>query len=101
MQTILVATHNPAKLKELSANLKKILDRKIKVISLKDVNIDSEPEETGKDFAENSLLKAKYYAEKSGLPTIADDGGIEIDVLRRTRVNSKDGWAMTRRCGNH
>ena len=90
MQTILIATHNPAKLKELSTNLKKIIDQKVKIISLKDINITSEPEETGKDFAENSLLKAKYYAKKSGLPTIADDGGIEIDVFGgEPGVNSK------------
>ncbi len=39
------------------------------------------PEETGKTFKENALLKAKFYAEKTGLPIIADDGGIEIDFL--------------------
>ena len=38
-------------------------------------------EETGKTFEENAILKAKFYAQKSGLPTIADDGGAEIDAL--------------------
>jgi len=90
MHLILIATHNPAKLKELSGNLKNIISRNIKLLSLKDLKINDEPEETGKDFASNSFLKAKYYAEKTGLPTIADDGGIEIDSLNgEPGVNSK------------
>ena len=40
-----------------------------------------EPEETGKTFAENARLKAIYYAERTGLPAVADDSGIEIDAL--------------------
>ena len=90
MQTILIATHNPAKLKEIIDNLEKLIVQKIKIISLKDLKITKEPKETGKNFAENSLLKAKYYAKISGLPTIADDGGIEIDVFNgEPGVNSK------------
>lgn len=38
-------------------------------------------EETGKTFEENALLKARTYAERSGLTTVADDGGLEIDAL--------------------
>jgi XTP/dITP diphosphohydrolase len=40
-----------------------------------------EPEETGATFAENARVKALYYSEKTGLPAVADDSGIEIDAL--------------------
>lgn len=40
-----------------------------------------EPEETGRTFAENAALKARYYARLSGLPTVAEDSGLEIDAL--------------------
>ena len=56
-------------------------DLPIKLVDLKDVGIADVVEETGKTFEENAILKATYYAKKSGLPTIADDGGLEIDAL--------------------
>lgn len=40
-----------------------------------------DPEETGATFIENALLKAKAYAEKSGLASVADDSGVEIDAM--------------------
>jgi XTP/dITP diphosphohydrolase len=40
-----------------------------------------EPEETGETFADNALLKARYYAEATGLPTVAEDSGLVIDAL--------------------
>ena len=82
MQKILIATHNQAKLNELALNLPQLTKQNIKIFALKDLGITSEPEETGKDFAQNSLLKAKYYAKLSALPTIADDGGIVPGVLQ-------------------
>ena len=45
-----------------------------------DLGIDS-PEETGLTFVENAILKARYAAEKSGLPAIADDSGLVVDAL--------------------
>ena len=78
MKTLLVATTNPGKLSELQDFLS---DLPITLVSLKDVGITSHVEETGKTFEENALLKATHYAKDSGLATIADDGGLEIDAL--------------------
>jgi len=75
---LLVATTNPGKLAELQEFLS---DLPITLVSLKDVGITSHVEETGKTFEENALLKALHYAKDSGLPTLADDGGLEIDAL--------------------
>ncbi len=78
MNTLLVATTNPGKLAELQEFL---ADLPITLVSLKDRGITVNVEETGKTFEENALLKATQYATISGLPTIADDGGFEIDAL--------------------
>src|SRR3990167_2672003 len=75
---LLVATTNPGKLAEIRRFL---TDIPVELVSLKDVGIADSVEETGKTFEENAILKAKFYAQKSGLPTLADDGGFEIDVL--------------------
>ncbi len=78
---ILIATHNPAKLTELKKGLLALERKGIKFVSLNNLSITSQPKETGKTFQENSLLKARFYAALSGLPTIADDGGLGIDIL--------------------
>jgi XTP/dITP diphosphohydrolase len=78
MKTLLVATTNPGKLSELQDFLS---DLPITLVSLKDVGITAHVEETGTTFEENAILKAKYYCLTSGLPTLADDGGFEIDAL--------------------
>lgn len=79
---ILVATHNPGKLGELRKGLSHLEKKNVKIISLKDLGISESPQETGQTFQENSLLKSKFYAQLSGLPTIADDGGLGIDILK-------------------
>lgn len=75
---LLIATSNPGKLQEIKRFLS---DLSIELVSLTDMGIKERVEETGKTFEENAILKAKFYAEKSGLPTLADDGGFEIDAL--------------------
>lgn len=75
---LLIATTNPGKFDEIKRFLS---DLPVELVSLKDVGITDIVEETGITFEANAILKAKYYAEKSGLPTIADDGGFEIDAL--------------------
>lgn len=78
MKKLLIATTNPGKLTEIKRFLG---DLPIELVDLKDFGITDIVEETGKTFEENAILKAKYYCQKSGLPTLADDGGFEIDVL--------------------
>jgi len=54
----------------------------VEFVTLVDVGITEKPEETGETCEENAILKAKFYYEKSdGMPTLADDGGLEIDEL--------------------
>jgi XTP/dITP diphosphohydrolase len=78
MNKLLIATTNPGKLGEIKEFLS---DLPLELIGLSDVGITDAPEETGISFEENAILKAKFYAEKSKLPTLADDGGLEIDAL--------------------
>jgi len=78
MKSLLIATTNPGKFQELAFLLK---DVPIKLISLKDLNITDKIEEIGKTFEENAIIKAKFYQQLSKLPTLADDGGLEIDAL--------------------
>jgi XTP/dITP diphosphohydrolase len=78
MRTLLLATSNQHKLEELRAILS---DLPFKLLSLKDLQLDMLVEETGATFAENAELKAHAYAQASGMLTLADDSGLEIDAL--------------------
>lgn len=78
MNKLLIATTNAGKLKEISNFLS---DLHVKTVSLKDVGITDDVKETGKTYKENSRKKAIFYSNKSGLPAISDDGGIEMDAL--------------------
>ncbi len=78
MQTLLIATHNKAKIYELKEFLS---DLPVTLVSLSDLGIDTDVEEDGKTYEENSKKKALFFAKLTGLPAIADDGGIEIAAL--------------------
>jgi XTP/dITP diphosphohydrolase len=78
MRRLLVATSNPAKLAEYRLLLREF---PLEVLSLAEVGIRDQPEEDGATFAENALKKARFYFERGGLPTLADDGGLQIDAL--------------------
>ncbi|MCO5184595.1 MAG: RdgB/HAM1 family non-canonical purine NTP pyrophosphatase [Anaerolineae bacterium] len=75
---LLVATHNQGKVAELSAMVR---DLQIECISLADAGISAEIDETGHTFLENATLKATSYAQLSGMLTLADDSGLEVDAL--------------------
>lgn len=77
MQFVL-ATHNPGKIREMSAILERF---GIEVVTPKDLGITVDVEETGTTFAENSMLKAKAICELANLPAIADDSGLCVDAL--------------------
>lgn len=77
---ILIATGNAGKKKMFDSFFKKL--SQFEFLSLKDFAEDfGEPEEDGKTYAENALKKAKFYAEKTGLPTIAEDSGLELGAF--------------------
>ena len=75
---LLVATRSRHKLGELRDLLH--LER-AELVDLDDVGIANEADETGTTFAANAVLKARFYARLSGLPTLADDSGLEVDAL--------------------
>lgn len=77
MQKIVLATGNAGKLKELRALL---ADQSFEVLSQKDLGV-SDAEETGLSFVENAILKARHAARITGLPALADDSGLCVDVL--------------------
>jgi XTP/dITP diphosphohydrolase len=75
---LLVATHNQGKLREYRALL---ADLPLEVTYLDAEGVAFEVDETGKTCAENAILKARAYAEATGLLTWADDSGLEVDAL--------------------
>ncbi len=78
MRTLVVATTNPGKLKEIA----KLLDgAPVRLSTLADFPDITAPEETGRTFAENARLKARFYANHTGELTVAEDSGLEIDAL--------------------
>ena len=78
MRRLLIATTNRDKVREIRWLLK---DAPVDLIGLSDVAPVREPDETGSTFAENARLKARYYANHSGLLTVAEDSGLVIDAL--------------------
>ena len=75
---LLVATRSRHKLGELRDLLR---PANAQLISLDEAGILDEADETGTTFAANAALKARFYARRSGLPTLADDSGLEVDAL--------------------
>lgn len=75
---LLIATGNLHKLEEINALL---TDLPIQLLSLKDFPAIEMPEETGTTMMQNARLKALACARQSGLPSLADDSGIEVDFL--------------------
>lgn len=76
---LVIATNNQNKLKEIQ----KILGQKFdEILTLGDLNINVEIEETGSTFLENALIKAKEICLLSKLPSLADDSGLSVDALR-------------------
>ena len=75
---LLVATHSAHKLRELRELL--ALDRTV-LVSLDDLGITEDPVEDGETFETNAAIKARFGLRTTGLPTLADDSGIEVDAL--------------------
>jgi XTP/dITP diphosphohydrolase len=77
MQKVVLATGNPGKVRELADLL---ADFGLNVVAQTELGVDS-AEETGLTFIENAILKARHAAQITGLPAIADDSGLAVDVL--------------------
>ncbi|WP_441002866.1 XTP/dITP diphosphatase [Pseudocolwellia agarivorans] len=77
MSTVVLATGNQGKVKELS-NL--LAQHAIEVVPQSNFNVPEVPE-TGTTFVENAIIKARHAAKITGLPAIADDSGLEVDAL--------------------
>jgi XTP/dITP diphosphohydrolase len=76
---LLVATHNQGKVREFAEML---ADLSIEWFSLDEAGIDQDLPETGLTFRENAILKAQAYARLTGMLTLADDSGLEVDALK-------------------
>ncbi len=81
MRRIVFATNNPSKLKELNAIFKDICGDEYTLLSLKDIGFFEEIDEDADSFEGNAYKKAKTIADFCGLPSIADDSGLEVDAL--------------------
>ncbi len=73
---LLIGTNNKGKLREIKA----LLPKRIKIYSTSKLKIKS-PKENGKTFEANSIIKSKYFSKKTNLPCLADDSGLEINIL--------------------
>lgn len=77
MSTVVLATGNQGKVKELSSLL---AEHAIEIVPQSNFNVPEVPE-TGTTFVENAIIKARHAAKLTGLPAIADDSGLEVDAL--------------------
>ncbi len=78
IKKLLIGTNNKGKLKEI----RDLLPKNVKTYSTLDLKLKS-PLENGKTFKENSLIKSRYFSKKSNLICLADDSGLEIDILNK------------------
>jgi XTP/dITP diphosphohydrolase len=90
--SLVIATTNPGKQREIEDILAGV---PVTLVSLAELPPLEEPEETGATFAENARLKALYYAGATGLPSVADDSGLEIEALDRAPGVHSAGWHGT------
>jgi XTP/dITP diphosphohydrolase len=85
---LVVATHNPGKLRELA----EILENRFELVTARDLGL-AEPDETETTFAGNALLKARSAAVASGLIALADDSGLSVAALEGAPGIYSARWA--------
>ena len=85
---VIIGSNNEGKIKEI----KDILPQNIQIYTPKNFNLKSPPE-NGKTFVENSFIKAKFFSKKSKLICLADDSGLEIDLLNGAPGIFSSRWA--------
>ena len=94
---IVVATHNEGKLVEIRNILNEQLSaaaQGIELVSAGSLDL-ADPAETGVTFEENALLKARFVAGATGLPAIADDSGLIVDVMGNAPGILSARWSGT------
>ncbi len=87
IKNLLIGTNNKGKLREIRA----LLPKRIKTFSTSKFNLKS-PRETGRTFEDNSIIKSKYFSKKTNLPCLADDSGLEIDLLNKAPGIFSSRW---------
>ena len=85
---LLIGTNNKGKLREI----RDLLPKRIKIYSTSDFNLKS-PKENGTSFKTNSLIKSKFFSKKTKLFCLADDSGLEIDILKKKPGIYSARWA--------
>ena len=91
IKKLLIGTNNSGKLKEI----RDLLPKSIKTLSTSDFKLKS-PKENGKTFEENSLIKSRFFSKKTNLFCLADDSGLEIDILDKKPGIYSARWAGKR-----
>ena len=87
IKSLLIGTNNGGKLREI----KQLLPKYIKTVSTSDFYLKS-PKENGNSFEENSLIKSKFFSKKTNLICLADDSGLEIDLLNKAPGIYSSRW---------
>ena len=88
IKKLLVGTNNEGKLREI----KNLIPKNIQIFSTLDFKLKS-PSENGRTFEQNSILKSKYFSKKTNLICLADDSGLEIDILDKKPGIYSARWA--------
>jgi XTP/dITP diphosphohydrolase len=91
MERLLIASNNAGKVEEFRELLHGC---GWEIVAPSDLGLSLEVEETGRTYEENSLIKARAFAEASGLPALADDSGLEVDALNGEPgpLHHENGW---------
>ena len=87
IKKLVIGTNNKGKLREI----RNLLPKDIKLYSASDFKLKS-PVENGKTFEANSLIKSKYFSKKTDLICLADDSGLEIDILNKKPGIHSSRW---------
>ncbi len=88
IKKLLIGTNNIGKLREIRS----LIPKRIQTFSTLDFNLKS-PKENGKTFKQNSIIKSKYFSKKTKLICLADDSGLEIDILNKKPGIYSARWA--------
>ena len=87
IKSLLIGTNNEGKLREI----RQLLPKYIKTVSTSDFFLKS-PKENGNSFEENSIIKSKFFSKKTNLVCLADDSGLEIDLLNKAPGIYSSRW---------